>query len=63
MFGEKLKFRGYQYSEAKAEDVKARLEELYLAVYQSKKMPRDRLLIESFIRAILLKVCHHNRMN
>ena len=41
MFGEKLKYKGYQYSEAKAMDVKARFEELYLVVYQSKKIPRD----------------------
>ena len=33
MFGEKLKCRGYQYSEAKVVDMKARFEELYLVVY------------------------------
>ena len=63
MFGDKLKGRGYQYSEAKAMDVKARFEELYPVVYQSKRMPRDGFVTESFVRAVLSEVCHHNRMN
>ena len=63
MFGEKLRFRGNQYFEAKADNVKARLEELYPAVYQSKKMSRDGLLRESFVRVVLSEVCHHNRIN
>ena len=44
-------------------DVKARFEELYPVVYQSKKMPRDRFVTESFVQAVLSEVCHHNRMN
>ena len=56
---EKIKCKGYQYSE----DVKARFEELYPVVYQSKMMPRNGFVTESFVRAILLEVCHHNRMN
>ena len=63
VFGEKLKCKGYQYSEAKAVDMNARFEELYLVVYQSKKMPRDGFVIESFVWAILSEVYHHNRMN
>ena len=53
MFEEKLKCKGYQYWEAKAMDVKARFEELYPMVYQSKKMPRDGFVIESFVRVVL----------
>ena len=54
IFGAKLKCRGYQYSKAKAEDVKARFEELYLVVYQSQKMPRDGYVIESFVKAVYI---------
>ena len=63
MFGEKLKCSGYQYFKAKAEDVKLRFEELYLVVYQSKKMPRKEYVTLSFVRAVLSEICHHNRMN
>ena len=63
MFGEKLKYKGYQYSEAKAVDVKARFEELYPVVYQSEKMPRDGFVTESFVWIVLSEICHHNRMN
>ena len=63
MFGEKLKCKGYQCSEAKAVDVKARFEELYLVVSESKKMPRDGFVTKSFMQAVLSRVCHHNRMN
>ena len=44
-------------------DVKARFEELYLVVYQSKRMPRDKFVTESFVRVVLSEVCHHNIMN
>ena len=63
MFGEKLKCKGYEYMEAKARDVKSRLEELYPMVYQSKKLPRDGFVTKSFVRAVVSKVCYHNRMN
>ena len=63
MFEEKLNCKGYQYLEAKAMDMKARFEELYPVVYQSKKMPKDRFVTKSFVRAILLEVCHHNKLN
>ena len=63
MFGEKVKYKGYQYCLTWAEDVKAQVEELYKVVYQCKKLPTNGYFTESSLRAVLFEVYNQNRMN
>lgn len=63
MFGERQKKKGYNYLGAKSDRVKQRVEELYHAIYQCSKMPKNECISESLARAIVSEVCYGHPMN
>lgn len=63
VFGEKVRDHGYKFLEAKPESVRDRALELIPAIWQCELTPSISVIPESFARALVSEVCHHNLMN
>ena len=63
MFGEKKRYMGYNFLEAKSPRVRDRVKELLPPIWQSPLKADACYIPESFARAVVSEVCHHTQMN
>ena len=61
-FQRKVSHKGYQLAECKSSKVKARMEELWEAIFQC-KLPESGFMPESFTRAVLSKVLYSTNID